>query len=888
MILTPFLRRSVTLACLFLLQACSNCGETPPGADDAGSPPEPVCVAGTEGCPCADEVCQTDLICRSDVCETCTWGTRDCPCAEGACGNGDVCDQTSQLCRAATECDAVCAQYQECQTAEGQDPVCLESCIDGYRWDGSQNRCVEIPSCIAGDPGFVDCGDRTCTANDDEVVCGDCLPGFFELDGECVVPDCDVFCPGRTCDESPADGGPPSCGDCLEGYLENTATGACVDLVTCQELTCDANEVCIPASLPSTDARCEGDASCPVGQVDTGAGECVDCVNCYQGETPLPGVVGIGNGGYAWESKCVCKLEEGYFQEPLAGEVKACDADGDGWTNADVVLTRTQNGGQTPLAAEQKCSPRKVSAFELRSDDYFPALGATVRQGKVVTIDDLVTRYALTGVPVDSLGIHYIELLEPNKLDDDFAFSDRYTAASAEAGLLHNYGGFTDLLAPPSPPDADGGPDDAGNADAGAPPTNAYPSHRLVAAESNPLTKFCNHDDDDLNLDGVPDVSQSHDFVNAADLSDDSGVAWSIFYRMAYFLELNRGFYVPGSEYGTYVIAEKSRLLGPTQPGGLDLTYPASEYEDYWQICARSRSPDYNTSPDNWNINNDFGAWYEGCDADSGSCLVGCAESGSCPVDRHVPYDGRQLITEAANLNAAADLLQDGSQRWPGMNHSSQFKCVSYANMIEPQASVAHRTPPADHLLESCRLDPRASDAPLSMADARNPMSPAFDCTPLDPTADAATVLKNRSGQNYFTALKPKQRPATYEGGCADEGIEWQHLCIVGSEPTDTKYSGELFCSCGPDRAGDQCELGCPDRYRFSNRQGNSATFALEGYWVCMTPSASDGTVLEDAASGYSLRGGVPAEATPSQVLCQTDADGNCDPAGYRVGAWSY
>lgn len=874
-----FSRLAFGVLLLVVAQACDcNCGQEPPGNDSGPKPP--TCVVGTEGCPCDEGTCGEDLLCSDGECVACAFGTPGCPCEEGTCTGGDVCDQTDGTCRQPTACEeAGCAQYQLCEQNTGEDALCLKECEAGYRFVQETSTCVAIPSCDDGDPGFVDCGPRECEAGDAGVTCGACRDGFAEVDGECLDDGCASVCPGRECTEG-GDAGPAVCGDCLPGFILDSNTDECVDLVTCAEANCATGEFCIEAQLPSQNAECRAEANCPTGQVDDGSGACVACVACYAGTTPLEGVAGIANGGYAWGGKCVCDVEPGYFQKIEGGEVKACDADGDGWVNASLELTRQFQGGANPFNANHECTVRKIDRFELWSDDYREDLD--VRRAKVITIEEIAQKYGLSNLPVGDDGQLYVELLEPSSLDELDAFTERYTTAqSAVDGLLHNYGGHDDVT-PDAGPGADG-----------------LPAHRLVAAEANPLTKMCNHDDDDLNWDGVPDVEQSHDYLNAAQLRSDTGVATRVFYRMSYFIELNRGFYsAGGGEYGSYVIAEKSRVAGPDDPTGLELTYPdTNEYLDYWQICARGRSPDYNLgltfNPPDWNINNDFAAWYEECASDvngtsSGTCAV-ADESGRL----HVPYDGRAFGTAGLDLNAGADRLSDGSQRWPGMNHSSQFKCVTFANQIEPASSVAHRTPPAASafLLESCRLEPRTSDAPTADVDGTNPADPGFACEPLDPITDSGEVdgLKARPSQNYFIALKPKQRGSAsdaYAGGCIDEGIEWQHLCLVQSEPTGAPYFGELFCSCGDSRAGPQCEHGCPDRYRFSNRVGDPADFELKGYWVCLVPSATDGAILGTPGTGYSIRGGVPAEVTPTEVLCEQDTDGGCVPTGYRLGPW--
>jgi hypothetical protein len=906
----------VRLALFFTFAALatgSGCGcDEPPGGTDGGGNVTPDCPVGTAGCPCDGDTCGDDLICENDTCAACVFGTRDCPCtggAGGSCDSGDVCDATDGTCRAPSQCEmAGCGQYQLCDEPTGQDAVCLDDCESGYEWVSSSSSCVAVESCNSSDPGYVDCGDRVCEPGDGGVACGACDMGLAEVDGGCVMNDCATLCPGRECTESGGDAG-PTCGDCLDGWLDD-GNGNCLDLVVCSELNC-GSDFCVEARAPSTNAECKAVSVCVASnQVENDQGNCVPCANCYTNGTANDGVNGIGNGGYADGSICVCDLKDGYFQSTPEGDVKKCDADGDGWVNADLDPVR-QFHDTHPLKVNQKCTVRSVDRFELRADSTAHNGPSTTR---TISVDALVARWGLSAVRQDAAGKRFVELIEPEFLDDEDEFQRRYLDTAVPGVRLYNYGGWTNTTPPP-----DGGVPDGGIVD-----DPSLPDHRFTAAEVNPLTKACNHDDDDLNFDGIKDVIQSHDVIGGQ-LETVTGVDIPVFYRMTYFIELHRAWWQDrtgdctqseinaGVCHGGYVIAEKSRTLGDADPMGLEVGY-SDHTTDYWQTCARGRDPSYGGTsvPATDPVNFDFAIWHNGTGEGDGGPECASGEIGGCEsvVDingfqhEFVPYDGRTLPTEGQIPGQPATTLDDASARFVGMNHHSQFKCVQFGNHTKTQYANAntHRQPPAgDYALNDCRLEPRQQDGIAGGDMTANPLDPRFSCmaySTTDPADNAARgALEDTFDYNYFAAVEnaaPENDYSTnlpdYAGGCVDEGAEWgPFLCVVptGTEPVDPENYGKLFCGCGIDRAGVLCEIGCPERYRFQNRTGNAATLGLEGYWACMMPTASGGETLSDGVDGgYRVRGFVPSEVTPLTELCEP-GDGGCALGGYTVRSWA-
>ncbi|MCP4502825.1 MAG: hypothetical protein GY822_23035, partial [Deltaproteobacteria bacterium] len=427
--------------------------------DDGGQ----VCDLGTDNCDCrADDTCDEDLACTNGTCGSCIWGSDGCPCLDendmasvdandiGSLCDGElVCDDTSAKCRVLSGCESIgCAQHQLCRQEVGEDAACVNECEAGYRWIGT--ACEAIPSCDWTEPGYLDCGaNRVCDDQGGTAECGDCEDGFIDLDedglGDCVENSCDNICGvGRECEGA---NGLPVCGGCESGFVYDETTDTCIDRDTCDEIpACDSNTQICQEATTTADAVCMDVATCPAGQGDDGSGECVRCDECYlfdgSNATVRTGVAGLGNNGAFSNDICVCELDDGYFQSHNDGVVKPCDADGDGWVNADFASMRAQ-GDTSAFYLESKCSLRTVESFTLVSDD----TGAGFATSRATSVEEIASHYTLE--TAETLGenatikrspaqIFYVELLEPEVLDDINEFSDRYDATNPPPKLrLH-------------------------------------------------------------------------------------------------------------------------------------------------------------------------------------------------------------------------------------------------------------------------------------------------------------------------------------------------------------------------------------------------------------------------------------------------------------------
>ena len=859
------------------------------------------CVFGAEDCLCrhveAGAACDNGLVCSPEgVCETCSNRTQGCPCIAGACGGGLTCGDDG-TCRSPLGCgNAGCRVGQECQAAAGADATCLESCIAGYNpWDADLG-CVATPSCEEGTPGsLVDaCAGlfRQCTVERGEPGCGACIGNVAEVNGQCP----DNRSPEERCGAQSrlvVDG---ACGACLDTHVEDLTNDTCVDRVTCRDLetlgaACNSGE-CVEATA-ARDAQCEM-RLCGEGEYRL-RDACVACDQCYVlsdgAPVPKPGVTGNLDAPYSnADNRCVCRLEPGYFQRAVDGDVVPCDRDGDGWTTADILAVEQEAGGNNAFNTNQTCSVRRVGRFELVSDDH-PGPQARL-PARIVTIGDIVTAHNLQAAAyeVDAQQNKYVRLIEPDALDFTEGLAERYEAPAELQPYGHGLG--------------------------------AIVARSFTPVEVNPLTKACNNDADDLNLDGLADTTQSQDAPYAAPPMV-LPPATPVFYHMAYFLEANRGHYrapVAGEAHGAYVVIEKTRNGAQGDVNRLELTY-GDDTAAGWDDCARGRDSAYDPMPSPLEaapVGFDFARWHV-CAATSaageapGHCL---AANDRHQYGRYVAYDGR------ARRTALAGLAQpDADGQWPGMNHHGQFKCMKLVgdDAAPPESGtvgasqIRQRGPGADpgdppgallnpetaqYTLQHCLLNPPGldgRDVDAALGDLiRNPGDPLLDCYAVDLASDVTDLFAERANnrredlRSYWVSWNtPDQAQPTLNAdsadrhvrGCINEALEWPFLCAgYDANPLRTRAFpiasaspiGQLLCGCGVERSGTECEEGCVGDHLFTGGDFAGAPgcdaesgfcpaaapdddadppFAggQRGYWMCARSAASVGDPGDEA-----------------------------------------
>lgn len=266
------------------------------------------CVEGT--CSALQE-CSSDSDCDAGVCDE----------DSGACVNPDSCESNSD-CQARTYCD----ESGEC----APDPCNEISCQRGTCQRGT-DQCVSKESCTA----------------ESELI--DCVAGEKCADGECL--DSDSFCETVSCDDGGVcDFQAGGCVDaencegddanCVEGKFCNDQDRCRDDLCAQNDVTCEGNGVCIPAT-----GTCENADSCESTE------DCVTNHLCVEGTCRLAATAcgdADGDGGCPGDQTCEYDEEN---NTASCAEPDTCD------TSFDCTGDR-QCGGEFCLEAESCADDR--------------------------------------------------------------------------------------------------------------------------------------------------------------------------------------------------------------------------------------------------------------------------------------------------------------------------------------------------------------------------------------------------------------------------------------------------------------------------------------------------------------------------------------------------
>jgi sulfatase modifying factor 1 len=469
----------------------------------------------------------------------------------GGCVEGRVLE--GGTCRAARTCmDLGCAaQQRECRAATGgSDAECL-GCLPGYTM-GDGGNCVVVAGPVTCESLGCAGQNRVCGADGGLATCGACRAGFMEdVGGRCVpVPMCPLEMCTRGNRACVMEGGAARCGACLDGFLEEG--GVCRARRTCATINCTGGQRC-DDSDPTMDARCVGMMACAGGQIrDRFSNTCVDCPLACAGGAARRGLTGLPYSdtlfvGEGMPGRCLCATEPGYYlEEGGSGGAFPCDADGDGWVQANaraVVEIPETDMGRAPLRANARCRVRQMTAVDLVSEG-----GSRLR-------DTLTAAVAL---------------YEARRNDDQGQLE-------LESGAVPVIGSGTGARA-------------------------------LRAEEVNSLTKACVSVSADHNANFLEDVRESDTSTLRAGTGGDTIPmsllsTYQVFLRYGYFVELYRGSFAAadaatdmlpttGSRLvpGVYTIRERSRLatamdrVGPTYAAGAD---------PYWQQCIRRRDAEF-------------------------------------------------------------------------------------------------------------------------------------------------------------------------------------------------------------------------------------------------------------------------------------------------------
>ncbi len=847
-------------------------------------------------------------------------------------------------CRKPDSCTQIqCLEHQLCLEEPGQDAFCVEACEEGWYWDVVNHECIvpQFANCQPGHPnsildeceqanrecqigvglvpaicgqchdGFTDemgvlescrptitCDDLQCDLRNMEcmgaeehhdAVCFSCMQGFVSVDGECVLPTCEIGAVGsiydeceqkaRHCVQEPE--GPGWCGGCLPGFAENSS-GSCVEMVTCQDLDCQGllrtclgeapfqscggcitggvvdpdnpqrclkpltcddiaclpDEFCHPGRSLLEDAWCNShpcDLDDQAYRADTG--ECVQCyVNCGQdggGEAGLSGEV--------WpytltnSNRCICATTEGYFWDE--GEdrgARMCDGDGDGWvrsTARDFV-----ESADLALNINARCRVRHIDRFILQNE---------YGQRRQIQICGGAERF----VPLDQGecqdGPLSLPLYETVRNDEQYELD------------LHQY----------APEYVQG----------------AGRGRRFRAEELNGLTRACVAMGD-FNHNGMSDIAEWHGMA-----ASGLGEAEAVFLQFGYMVELHRGWYEEGVALGlgAFVIAERSRCELNGFPlvygGGAEAGMGTGDGEGaWWRQCARSRDTAFDGSQVGGtpNLGLDFARW--SCNRQSGGCPVPPPPVNGSMGPYGVPVHS---LCEAGRLPQDPECDQPDSLHictdggiWRGMSHHSQFRCVQVGDGAAGSGAGTADRPivTRDQLLQgewiwnSCGIACPEGDAQC-----------AADC---DGTACTQTTEAYKGASHPVIRCKagsipekgkvglvaasysgyPRDGARYYQRGCINECNEWADLCpgyvpgkVNATCTGEPSAFGRLSCGCNALWAGSQCQVYCPE----SNLATSPMTYMPRtGHWLCSSPSSSEYVTEHGQAvlTGATLQDGIP------------------------------
>lgn len=809
------------------------------------------CELGEEACPCDDGACDVGLGCMDELCRACDETLAGCPCLDGGCGDGLRCG-TGDTCELA-ECETLgCAPHQLCDDS-GAAPRCSSDCEAGYRWLADAESCEAIPSCGADAPGSLvttcDGQNRLCSpaSGSDDAACGDCKADFVQDGAACRAPtQCESLNCATDARACPAEGA-EVCGPCLTGFEESDA-GVCVSILSrhCDDDAEDPDSILdeCQAQHKVCDTLEGGGATCggclPSHLLNGEDGTCDERPDCTSAADCAP---------YA---DTICALVVEGQPARCVEDTNPCADDGPNWAWNPRALTcqfcaacdRTGEVRVWPYTQAAATAPEAcVCETEL---GYFFDVGADSLGAVACDSDDdaWVTRDAAAAQHHDDIAVRSnmrcaITSIDRFVLENEAG--QRFTVMTSE---LEGNPASLELFETPGN-DAFR-PDDADRVEGFG--------RDVYEGEVNSLTKACRQPDGDFNHNDITDHTES----GGANPSE----SWMTpFTRFSYFTELHSASVEPtGGAFEALVITERPRW----DTDSFGLRYGSvDEGGTYWRECYRRRASDYDRfTEEPWY---DFAEWTCLAEGGDGEQSIGCESinplvASPPETDRFAPPHSVQTISETPGTSIVDAFF--------GMHHHSQFRCVELDSRAPAQlapplmsSSVISRSGHTDELWSFQRCDLEACEA--DDAECRWDFACNSIVENLDTSGEARIGWAARRFEAYSNA-------GAYQNGCIDEATEWPELCpgidkeladanvATGNQPNaNIQNFGKLYCACGPNFAGSDCAVGCPDTYLHHGGTGevedtgetcldsglctsklNSETgeFGRTGFWMCLEP----------------------------------------------------
>ena len=317
-------------------------------------------------------------------------------------------------CGSATCADISCAEHQLCQEATSTTAAgCQPACERGFAWSGTACTPAASATCLpAPAEGSIalrcTMEHRVCAeATPGAASCTSCLTDFVDVAGACEMktPCASLGCAAqnRACSESPNG----HCTDCLAGLVEDSPGGACRMPKTCADLTCMPGFSCVEGA--GADASCRMGGCGPNAAPKANGNGCVSCRIDCSNRTGGTGQLYLDRATLA--DTCICESAPGYFWDdgaPGGGDLRPCDADGDGWVRVNAKRP-LENQADQAVRVNARCTVRTIGAYVLENDR---------AQVKEVMVDPPLALY------------------EPERNDDQGLLDD-----AVAQGTLPTYGG---------------------------------------------------------------------------------------------------------------------------------------------------------------------------------------------------------------------------------------------------------------------------------------------------------------------------------------------------------------------------------------------------------------------------------------------------------------
>lgn len=332
----------------------------------------------------------------------------------------------------------------------------------------------------------------------------------------------------RTCVESAP--GQATCGACKPGFLQ-TPEATCRALKTCADVSCMPGFACVELTGADAECRMTGCASDEVPSADARG-----CVRCTIDCAGRPGATGrVFPVAATRAGACVCETAAGSFWDetgPGGGEVRPCDADGDGWVRKTALPALAST--DPAIRDNARCTVRTVAAVRLVNDE-----GAS----RVVPMS------------------RPTQLIEAETIDDPQRLVDAIVAGT--------------LALPQGRP---------------------FRAEELNTLTKACVWKATRAQRADFNQNGVEDVDEAHDDPRLDDTDDPLTPLYDFAYFIELnrgWFEPPPASAPPGAA-GTYVIQERARAARPADPTlAVPLGMAMSDGADYWRQCTRRRDAAY-------------------------------------------------------------------------------------------------------------------------------------------------------------------------------------------------------------------------------------------------------------------------------------------------------